>query len=98
MTWPRRSKEFSEVARLQAISHWGGFAATCSAEILQPGAQSENVLSDYTGIGTLISHLPVCSMCVAIVSKCDDTEVQRQLVRMKFGSCTARTLQEISVD
>ena len=36
MMWPQLSKEFSEVARLQAVSHGRGYAATCSGKILPP--------------------------------------------------------------
>jgi hypothetical protein len=36
MMWPRLSKEFSEVARWQAVSHNRGFAAICSGDILPP--------------------------------------------------------------
>jgi hypothetical protein len=36
MMWPQLSKEFSEVARLQAVSHGRGYAATCFGEILPP--------------------------------------------------------------
>lgn len=35
MMSPRLSKEFTEVARLQAVSHSRGYA-TCSGEILAP--------------------------------------------------------------
>jgi hypothetical protein len=36
MMWPRLSKEFTEVARLQGVSQSSGYAATCSGEILAP--------------------------------------------------------------